>query len=105
MTCHNEGLRLADWLICHQERVEDPCPQIVGHIHPRLRSPRPAPCYVVGPSRIILPAFSDDAAGFNMTGRPSRRNRRCFPIIGNSVSTLTRNPTLSILPALVGSLS
>jgi metallophosphoesterase superfamily enzyme len=80
-----EGIMLGDWCIVHGEGRLPEAPVVHGHEHPCLRwSPksraiRPrtnlgriarfaidAPCYLSGPDRLILPAFSKEAAGVNV---------------------------------------
>jgi hypothetical protein len=40
-----------------------------GHFHPTFRvAGIHAPCFLVGPEMIVLPAFSFNAAGLNVTG-------------------------------------
>jgi metallophosphoesterase superfamily enzyme len=80
-----QGVTLGDWCIVHgQGRLPD-APVVQGHDHPcvrwspRSRAIRPkfvrgrrarfsidAPCYLSGPDRLILPAFSKEAAGVNV---------------------------------------
>lgn len=80
-----EGVSLGDWRIVHGEGRLPDAPVVHGHDHPCVRwSPksraiRPrfvrdpsarfaidAPCYLSGPDRLILPAFSKEAAGLNV---------------------------------------
>lgn len=80
-----EGVTLGDWHIVHGEGRLPHGPVVHGHDHPwvrwspRIRAIRPrfvrgrlaraaidAPCYLSGPDRLILPAFSKDAAGVNV---------------------------------------
>jgi putative SbcD/Mre11-related phosphoesterase len=52
------------WTIGHGHRPLSGPRIISGHHHPVLRFERNiAPCFLVGPSRIVLPAFSSNAAG------------------------------------------
>jgi metallophosphoesterase superfamily enzyme len=82
LVCHPHGYRLGDWLISHEAAPRVATPQIVGHVHPVVKLPRPTPCYVMGPQRIILPAFSDDAAGAEIT---RQRGWQRFAIVGDAV--------------------
>jgi hypothetical protein len=52
------------WTIGHGHRPLTGAQRISAHHHPvfRFRGNR-APCFLVGPGRIVLPAFSSDAAG------------------------------------------
>jgi putative SbcD/Mre11-related phosphoesterase len=59
-----ETLLVAGWTIGHGHRPIDSERVIVGHHHPVLRvAGRSAPCFLVGPRWIVLPAFSPNAAG------------------------------------------
>jgi putative SbcD/Mre11-related phosphoesterase len=82
-TFYPEGLEVGGWRIVHGDRKLPAGPVIHGHIHPCLRwdaGRDPAPCFLVGKQRLILPAFSTDAAGVNvLTGRSWRRFRCCVP--------------------------
>ncbi len=58
--CHT----VADWTIGHGDRPITGPRTISGHHHPALRfEGTTAPCFLAGPGRIILPAFSLNAAG------------------------------------------
>jgi putative SbcD/Mre11-related phosphoesterase len=80
-----QGVTLGDWCIVHGEGRLPDGPVVHGHDHPCVRwSPRgrvirprffrdrsahsviDAPCYLSGPDRLILPAFSKEAAGVNV---------------------------------------
>jgi len=58
---------VADWTIGHGDRPLGGLRTITGHHHPALRiEGTTAPCFLVGPGRIILPAFSLNAAGCDL---------------------------------------
>jgi len=58
-TCTVDG-----WTIGHGHRPLSGTGIISGHHHPVLRfEGNSAPCFLVGPGRIVLPAFSSNAAG------------------------------------------
>jgi putative SbcD/Mre11-related phosphoesterase len=82
-----DGVLLGDWLVIHGDRPRPPGRIIQGHIHPYFRwnEEITAPCYLVSPDRLILPAFSEDAAGINVLRGPSWRNYRCCVIAGEEV--------------------
>ena len=62
-----ETCEVAGWTVGHGHRTLDVPRLISGHLHPVLRAEgRTAPCFLVGPSRIVLPAFSPNAAGWNV---------------------------------------
>jgi putative SbcD/Mre11-related phosphoesterase len=61
-TCVLDG-----WTIAHGDRPFAAARRIVGHHHPALRAEGVnAPCFLVGPDLIALPAFSPNAAGLNV---------------------------------------
>lgn len=58
---------VAGWTIGHGHRPIEAPRSISGHIHPVLRAGGvTAPCFLVGERTIILPAFSPNAAGWNV---------------------------------------
>lgn len=60
-------LLVAGWTIAHGHRPVPANRLITGHHHPVLRvSGHPAPCFLVSDGRIILPAFSSNAAGLDV---------------------------------------
>ena len=64
------------WTITHGDRPIKVRKTITGHLHPMLRARgHSAPCFLVGESSIVLPAFSRNAAGVDvqtMLGRAFR---------------------------------
>lgn len=61
-TCTVDG-----WTIGHGHQPLSGDRTISGHLHPVVRiAGGSAPCFLAGPSRIILPAFSLNAAGFDV---------------------------------------
>jgi len=59
------SLEVAGWTIAHGHRPIRAAKTISGHLHPVLRARGlTAPCFVVGPKSIVLPAFTPNAAGF-----------------------------------------
>jgi len=55
---------VAGWTVGHGHRPLYSARTISGHHHPVLRcAGTAAPCFLVGPGRIVLPAFSSNAAG------------------------------------------
>jgi putative SbcD/Mre11-related phosphoesterase len=93
-------LPVGGWTIAHGHRPTRAPRLITGHHHPVLRvSGRVAPCFLVGASRIILPAFSDNAAGLDLaTARlPESWRRlglRCLASTGNELLDFGPLPTL-----------
>ncbi len=67
MTVHNSALEVGGWTIAHGHRRVSAERLISGHLHPVLRvSGHGAPCFLAGAGRIILPAFSGNAAGLDV---------------------------------------
>ena len=59
------------WTIAHGHRPIPGDRTISGHFHPVLRAEGlAAPCFLAGPDRIILPAFSANAAGCDVLSGP-----------------------------------
>jgi metallophosphoesterase superfamily enzyme len=81
------GVVLGDWRVVHGDGPPPPGRVVQGHEHPWVRWTErlSAPCYLVGPDRLVLPAFSPDAAGVNVL--PGRRWRgfRCAAVAGDEV--------------------
>ena len=80
------GLTLGRWKVIHGDapargRV------VQGHYHPCVRwSGIAAPCYLFGPRRLVLPAFSADAAGVDvLPAALQRRDYRFAVIVGGKV--------------------
>jgi hypothetical protein len=73
-----DGVPVGQWLVVHGDGDLPQCPVVLGHFHPCLRwgARLAAPCYLVGQRRIVLPAFSPDAAGVNVLGEPRWRGYR-----------------------------
>ncbi len=84
-------LHVAGWTIAHGHRLVPAARLISGHHHPVLRvSGRSAPCFLVSDGRIILPAFSDNAAGLDVASArlPEgwlRSSLRCLVSTGGDV--------------------
>jgi putative SbcD/Mre11-related phosphoesterase len=63
-----ETIAVAGWTIGHGDRPVRGERTITGHQHPCLRvAARSAPCFLVGFRRMIVPAFSANAAGLDVT--------------------------------------
>ena len=102
-----DGFDLNGWRVVHGDGAIPEGPVIHGHEHPCLRwAPRSrvirprvfggriAPgaiegaCYLVGPERLILPAFSREAAGVNVLSVRRWRAYRCCVLAGDRVVDL-----------------
>jgi putative SbcD/Mre11-related phosphoesterase len=81
-----KGLRLGRWRIVHGD---GPLPRgrvVHGHIHPCVRwQGVGAPCFLVSERRLVLPAFSADAAGVNVLRQREWRDYQCCVIVGERV--------------------
>jgi len=62
------SLCIDGWTIAHGHRSVRAGRLVLGHHHPVLRlKGHTAPCFLVSPERIFLPAFSRNAAGLDVT--------------------------------------
>jgi metallophosphoesterase superfamily enzyme len=82
-----DGYQLGEWRVVHGDGTLPRGPLVHGHEHPWFRwsSRVSAPCFLFRPERLIVPAFSSDAAGVNVLRRQSWRGFRCFVIAGEDV--------------------
>ncbi len=91
---------LGDWRVQHEANIQDPGKLVAGHEHPVVRLARKdgsafqTPCFLSRANRLILPAFSEDAAGLNVLGSKEWRGYRCHAIIGEEVLDLGLVSTL-----------
>ncbi len=82
---------VAGWTIGHGHLPLTGDRTISGHLHPVVRlAGTNAPCFVAGPDRIILPAFSANAAGWDiLTGEIPKNwpidTLRCFVSTGDEL--------------------
>lgn len=113
LTLFPQGVAVSGWRIVHGEGTLPDAPLVHGHEHPCLRwSPksranRPrysrsrfapetinGPCYLTVPRRLILPAFSKDAAGVNVLSMRRWRGYRCHVVAEDRVLDLGEVSTL-----------
>ncbi len=82
-----DGCTIGRWRILHGDGPAPDGPVVHGHEHPCVRwSARAAgPCYLVGEDRLVLPAFSQDAAGVNILNARKWLKFRCCDIAGDRV--------------------
>ncbi len=78
------------WTVSHGDRKLKKGRAIFGHHHPVLKADGlVAPCFLIGPTTLALPAFSPNAAGLDVLGNlpePLRREPlRCVAVLGESV--------------------
>ncbi len=78
---------LGRWHVVHGDGRLPDGPVVCGHWHPCLRWPGlpAAPCYLHKPDRLVLPAYSTDAAGVNVLGSAHWRGYRCTVIAGERI--------------------
>jgi len=78
---------LGQWRVVHGDGPLPRGPVIQGHEHPWVRWPRGpgAPCFLATTQRLILPAYSVDAAGVNVLGVRRWRPFRCCVVAGGEV--------------------
>jgi metallophosphoesterase superfamily enzyme len=108
-----EGVNVGEWQIVHGEGSLPDVPMVHGHEHPCLRwlpksganRPRFArsrfapyaidgPCFLSGSQRLILPAFSKEAAGVNILSVRRWRALNCHIIASNQVVDVGEVSTL-----------
>jgi metallophosphoesterase superfamily enzyme len=82
-----DGVPLGRWRVVHGDGRLPSEPLVQGHEHPCVRWQRgpAAPCYLVGADRLVLPAYSADAAGVNVRGSRRFREFRCCVIAADEV--------------------
>jgi putative SbcD/Mre11-related phosphoesterase len=99
---------VAGWTIGHGHRPIAAPRSISGHIHPVLRAGGvTAPCFLVGQRTIVLPAFSPNAAGWNVVagfpGSPKPvEPLRCIAGAGGELLDFGPIETLSVRLGLEG---
>jgi metallophosphoesterase superfamily enzyme len=81
-----EGFRLGSWTIVHGDRAMPAGPTVMGHVHPAWRQGQHLrACYLVGGNRLVLPAFSRDAAGGAVNHCPRWSGHQALSIEGERV--------------------
>jgi len=84
---HPDGYPLADWLIVHGHLPTPAKRLILGHWHPAMHYRGAlSPCYLLGDREIVLPAYSQDAAGVNVWPLTRWQGYRCLVIDGPRVA-------------------
>lgn len=80
------GIGVGAWHIIHGDKVDPGRRVVLGHWHPIVRRQgRRAPCYMVGKSRLVLPAFSADAAGQARQRYPEWADLQAIRIAGGKL--------------------
>jgi uncharacterized protein len=89
------GFDLHGWHICHGDQPVESSQAVMGHLHPALRwKSRKSPCFLARGRRLILPAYSLDAAGVDIGSDARWRDWNCYTICGNDVMPqLSRAPS------------
>jgi putative SbcD/Mre11-related phosphoesterase len=101
------GFRVGGWSVIHGDEEVPEGLVVQGHEHPCLRwtpksrviRPRlfggrttpggiDSPCYLIAPQRLILPAYSPEAAGVNVLSVRRWRAYRCAVVAGDRVVDL-----------------
>jgi putative SbcD/Mre11-related phosphoesterase len=88
---HDAGCDLGPWRVVHEEAPDEPRPQVAGHVHPAVCLPgttTKVPCFLVSPRHLLLPAFSEDAAGGSVRARRAWRRDHCYAVVGDTVLSL-----------------
>jgi putative SbcD/Mre11-related phosphoesterase len=82
-----DGVSLGGWRVVHGDGALPAERLVLGHFHPcfRWRGRVDAACYLAGPRRLVLPAFSAEAAGTSVLGVPAWRDLHCGVIVGAEV--------------------
>jgi putative SbcD/Mre11-related phosphoesterase len=81
------GIQLGGWRVVHGDGKLPRGRLVHGHFHPclRWRGGITAACYLYSVTRIVLPAFSPDAAGANALRNERWRGYRCCAIAEDRV--------------------
>ncbi len=83
---HPDGFALGAWNIVHGDRKTPAGPVVMGHVHPAWKQGgQVQACFLVGPNRLILPAFSRDAAGGAVNHSPRWAGHQAVSIDGDRV--------------------
>jgi uncharacterized protein len=87
LAIYPEGCAVGRWQVVHGDGRLPDSPVIHGHEHPwaRWSSRAGGPCFLVGEERIVLPAFSQDAAGVNVVNARKWQKYRCCVVAGDHV--------------------
>lgn len=82
----DQGIEIGGWRVIHGDGIRPRGRIVQGHVHPCVRlAGQAAPCYLVQQRRIVLPAFSADAAGVNVLRQPGWDRYRCCVVAGAQV--------------------
>jgi putative SbcD/Mre11-related phosphoesterase len=96
-------LEVAAWTIAHGHRPLSAPRTITGHDHPVFRARGlSAPCFLVSPKAIVLPAFSPNAAGCNVLAEavPTAWRDTSFRVVAAGAECLDFGPRDELLRRL-----
>jgi putative SbcD/Mre11-related phosphoesterase len=80
------GIKVGEWQVVHGDKKLPHGKLVLGHHHPCARWGRlTAPCFLFRENRLVLPAFSLDAAGGNVRASRRWKGYRCHVIAGQKV--------------------
>jgi putative SbcD/Mre11-related phosphoesterase len=82
-----DGVELGCWRVIHGDGPLPRAAVIQGHEHPVARwgVQLGGPCFLIGRRRLILPAFSRDAAGANVVNMARWQAFRCCVVAGERI--------------------
>ncbi len=81
-----EGFRIGGWHVAHGDGKLPRSSVVYGHFHPCFRHGSiKSACYLIGPRRILLPAYSADARGVNVLRVAAWQCFRCCIPVGSAV--------------------
>ncbi len=100
LSVYADGVTLGRWRVVHGDETLPDGAIVQGHEHPWARwGPRlGGPCYLISEQRLILPAFSRDAAGVNVLGDSRWQAFRCCVIAGERVLDFGEVKSLTKIP-------
>jgi uncharacterized protein len=80
------SVRVGDWQIVHGDKKLPAGKVVLGHHHPCAVWDRlSTPCFLFCENRLVLPAFSQDAAGGNVRSNRRWKGYRSYVIAGSKV--------------------
>jgi metallophosphoesterase superfamily enzyme len=86
-----DGYDLNGWHIVHGDRPIEKPRAVFGHLHPAVRvNGSKQPCFLTRGTHLILPAFSLDAAGIDVSAHSRWSDWSCYSVNGMYVAKLTR---------------
>ena len=81
-----DGVCLGEWRVVHGDADAGIEKQVMGHWHPCVRiQGRKVPCYLASQRCLVLPAFSRDAAGADVSRQRRWDGFRRLAIVGEEV--------------------